>query len=417
MSAKSRYELTGAEKKSIGFDYQYYYFLLQLLRFRAGQTIGLEVKDDVHISLADGTLVLLQLKHSIRKKASGEIENMTERDGTLWKTISNWIKVIQDPVEGRKLAKEQKSFINSTRFVLVSNKSHGTRNRFFSQISDLLDDILKVDEFKEYLQKLLDETTDSESNKDLKQYISELLNLNNSLLVLFVTKLEFRLEEDDLIGLVKKEIESFMIPSEKVEDVYNALNSTVRDNIYFMVKSGDKIEISHEDFISNYRNCFGRMKELKRRNVDLTFTDDYLSQPFIVQLLDIRDITKTESDQIIHYTKLRLLLYNNMKAWLNKGELTGPQRDQFDQICLTHWNNSFRSAHARNRRELISGRTSADIENDIVEAANICLNELRRTLLKIEDEELDIEISNGQFYQLANDLRIGWHLKWENKYL
>jgi hypothetical protein len=208
-----------------------------------------------------------------------------------------------------------------------------------------------------------------------------------------------------------------MISPERVDDVYTSLNSTLRDNVYLTIKNKTKIVITHDDFMAKYRNCFGRMKKLPRRELDAIFPDDLNAQPFIQQLMDIGEVHSSEIAQILGYTKLRLLMYNNMAQWLHNGELTGPQKDAFERICLTYWSNSFRSAHQKNRIALQSGETtSTDIEGDIIEAANKCLGDLKKLVLKIEDEELDIEISNGQFYQLANELKIGWHFEWENKY-
>ena len=48
MKEKTQIEKTAAETKSIGFDYQYYFFLWKLLSLETGESVGLEVKDDVH---------------------------------------------------------------------------------------------------------------------------------------------------------------------------------------------------------------------------------------------------------------------------------------------------------------------------------------------------------------------------------
>ena len=52
---------TSAEDRSIGFDYQYYYFLSKLLNSKKGQVLGLKVMDDVHSELDDNTKFLVQL--------------------------------------------------------------------------------------------------------------------------------------------------------------------------------------------------------------------------------------------------------------------------------------------------------------------------------------------------------------------
>lgn len=416
MGKKSQSEITAAENKSIGFDYQYYYFLLQLLRLKTGQKIGLEVKDDIHIELPNSELILLQLKHTIQTKKSGESQNLTERDIDLWKTLHNWINIIQDETEGRKAAKEQLNYIANTSFVLVSNKSSNTRNALFTKITELNSGSITISDFKKYLSDLFDNTEDTEANKDLRAYIAQLMNLSDKVAKSLVGKIEFRLDEDDLIAKIKKEIGSFFIPPERIDDVYASLNSALRDNIFLIVKSKKKIVITHADFLNGYRNCFGRMKKLPIRQIDPILPDDYNAQPFVKQLLDIGDVHHSEKDQIVGYTKLRLLMFNNMKEWIHNGELTGPQKKAFEKICLRHWDNSFRAAHQKNRAKIQNGTDPTTIEEDIVDAANSCLIELRKVILKIEDEELDLEISNGQFYQLADELRIGWHLDWENKY-
>lgn len=47
-------ESVSAADTSIGFEYQYYYYLDRLVNLRAGESAGLEVKDDVHSELATG---------------------------------------------------------------------------------------------------------------------------------------------------------------------------------------------------------------------------------------------------------------------------------------------------------------------------------------------------------------------------
>ena len=63
---KTHVDKTSAETKSIGFEYQYYFFLWKVLSLEHGETVGLEVKDDVHTELNDSTQILYQLKHTIK---------------------------------------------------------------------------------------------------------------------------------------------------------------------------------------------------------------------------------------------------------------------------------------------------------------------------------------------------------------
>ncbi|MGT2431936.1 hypothetical protein ACU4GI_25965 [Cupriavidus basilensis] len=64
---KSFSDKTSADDKSIGFDYQYYYFLDKVLNLKTGQSAGLEVKDDVHTELDVDVNILFQIKHTVQK--------------------------------------------------------------------------------------------------------------------------------------------------------------------------------------------------------------------------------------------------------------------------------------------------------------------------------------------------------------
>ena len=54
---------TNADDKLIGFEYQFFYFLLSLLKMQVGDVVGFEVKEDVHIE-NDGKITFCQLKHT-----------------------------------------------------------------------------------------------------------------------------------------------------------------------------------------------------------------------------------------------------------------------------------------------------------------------------------------------------------------
>ena len=94
-------ENVSADKTSIGFEYQFYYFIYKILGLKQGDKLGYEVKDDVHLELSNGEYILMQLKHSMKEKSDGSISNLTTKDIDLWKTIYNWINMINEIDEGK----------------------------------------------------------------------------------------------------------------------------------------------------------------------------------------------------------------------------------------------------------------------------------------------------------------------------
>ena len=106
LKEKSFSDKTSADDKSIGFDYQYYYFLDRILNLKTGQSVGLEVKDDVHSELNADFNILFQVKHTVQKSAKGVPVALTELDSDLWKTLYNWSQVICDETQGRNEPKQ-----------------------------------------------------------------------------------------------------------------------------------------------------------------------------------------------------------------------------------------------------------------------------------------------------------------------
>ena len=145
---KTQSEIASAEKKSIGFDYQYYFFLWKLLSLETGESVGLEVKDDVHTELNNDEQIFYQIKHTIKKKADGSAANLTESDNDLWKTLSNWVKIITDKADDRADKNKQLAFIKKTCFVLASNKSSSDSNKIVKSIIDLHDNTITINNVK-----------------------------------------------------------------------------------------------------------------------------------------------------------------------------------------------------------------------------------------------------------------------------
>jgi len=77
---------------------------------RTGQSIGREVKYDVHIE-TDKQNCFYQIKHSVQKKNNGGTINLTTSDKNLWKTISIWVKLIVDEKDGPKGIDNQLVFL------------------------------------------------------------------------------------------------------------------------------------------------------------------------------------------------------------------------------------------------------------------------------------------------------------------
>lgn len=395
-------EKTSADAITIAFDYQYYYFLYKLFSLEVGQSVGLEVKDDVHTELDNDFQLLIQLKHSVQTKKDGEAINFTTLDTDLWHTLYNWCKVIIDKNDGRNNKEMQIMFLKKTFFILVTNKSQTNENKFINILNKFKLCSINIKSLRDEIEKI--DTT----NNDIKKYKSELLNLSDEVLSLFLKNIEFDLEEKDLITKCKNTLKSNMIPEKNIDDLFKKLDSSIREENYKLIKDNKKIIINFDTYYKKYRIYYdeARNTDLKIKKFELILPDNLIEQNFIRQLIDINDISESDIDSIIKYTKFKLQIQNNISSWLEKSEITNDEVKDFEEDTLTIWENEFK----RNTK----GNLTMD---EIIERAQLIIDELRKEKLKIANLDLDIRHSNGQFYSLCDNYKLGLRKDWKEIYV
>lgn len=390
----------------IGFDYQFYYFMYLVLDLNPGEKIGFEVLDDIHIELPDGSIELLQTKHTIQKTSKGEIVNLTERDSDLWKTISNWLLFINN-------SKDKDEYLNKTVFKLVTNKSINN-NTFFENIIKYQRNEIKIKAFSDYI-KNLHSNTDS---VDIKNQIGSLKKLDNKIKSKFINQIQIISEPENIITLVKKRIHKLIVKEERVNDVYNSLLSNMQHDKFLTIIDRKKFEISFEDYSIRYGNCFDYAYEktvLPKRKLNLIYPEDLKSQTFIKQLVDIGETFESDSDDIFKYTTAMLKTFNSLNDWKENGDILSTQIIAFDEEAIFVWDRIFKERYRDYKSKIESGEISHD-ESLIKQIAIECISEVRKEKLKLKNDELNEELSNGQFYILSNEPKIGWHIDWKKKY-
>ncbi|MBB3914427.1 hypothetical protein [Rhizobium fabae] len=403
MSGRSRVDTTSAEDKSIGFDYQYYYFLNELLNLKSGQVVGLEVLDDVHVERPDGTNLLVQLKHTVQTSAQGVPINLTTLDSDLWKSISNWCKLIIDPADGRALVNSQLAYLKKTSFLLASNKSENDKNAL----------LISVEAFKSaaksHAELVADITSLKAKSKDLviQGYIDDVLSLDDAVSERFFQHLSFALGKDEIINLCKASIAEKQIHQSRIDDVFSAVDSEVRQNSFATVKAGSKITISFDEFNQKYRRHFDKARSgsLLFREFPPVLPDNLSDQTFIRQLVDINDIAANSIEFHTKFTTRRLHFRDNLERLIQDGEITQSDIDALEEEAAIMWEGKFLQTY--------SGQPAA-VDEDA--AARAILGDLRSRKLTLASQELPLSMSNGGFYDLSDRPVIGWLSNWEDRY-
>lgn len=392
---KAQVDKTAADDKAIGFDYQYYYFLHRVIKLGNRQSVGLEVLDDVHTQLDNDHQILIQLKHTTQQKSDGSPINLTTFDPALWKTLSNWSKVVGDKDSGRNTMKSQIDFLDKTEFMLVTNKSQTNTCRFF----DVLD--FNKDS-REQLNLLKSQTEDP----IIQDYIQDVLDLEHSVLEVFLEKIHLENNVDDVIALCKESLVEHHVPENRVDQLFRDLDSQIRQDNFISIKNGRKIVISFSDFSKKYRRFFdlARNTDLKIVKYHKALPDNLNEQLFVRQLTDIGDLLKNDVENMSDFTRYMLTVKSNLLRWQLDGELTSEEVIKFNDEAKIRWKNQFHAIYRGGNKK-----------DGIVLALKV-LDKIRTEKLLLGSQDMGTEFSNGEYYCLSDIPEIGWLSDWEEKY-
>lgn len=398
---KSFTEKTSASDKSIGFDYQYYYFLLRILSLGMGQSVGLEIKDDVHTELDADFNILYQVKHTVQKNAVGAPVTLTELDADLWKTLYNWSQVISDKVDGRGEVAAQLKFVDKTEFHLVSNKLHSKSNNFLQLVIEFHGGDGNFEPLRAHIDNLANKTQDA----DIKKYILSVAQLDQTVKKKLFENVRFELELDDIIGRVKRSIREKIVDVEKIDAVFERLDSRIRSDNFLAIKNGEAIKIDFEEFAKRYAKIFddARTKKLVLYRFESDLPQDIFTQKFIKRLLEIDAITATDEERAVEYTKYKLRISKHLDQWVQEGNLVSDEVEDFHEDVFLRWDNEFHNSFRK--------CTNAD---EIIDSAMELLTALRRERFRLSETDLDTKLSNGELYYLSDIGRIGWHRDWRD---
>lgn len=404
MSERSRADTTSAEDKSIGFDYQYYYFLNELLNLKSGQIVGLEVLDDVHVERPDGSVLLIQLKHTVQKNAHQAPINLTTMDSDMWKSLSNWCKLIVDPVEGREDVRSQVRYVENTVFLLATNKSDNDTNALLKASK-----AFRAGE-KSHAALLTDISLLMSESKDAKirAYMGDVLKLDALVSEAFFNRLEFALGKDEIIDECKQSIAAKQIDASRIDEVFSSVDSHVRQDSFAAVKAGKKISINFDQFTGRYRRHFDKARSglLPFKEIPAELPENLSEQTFIRQLIDIDDLEDGDVEAMAQFTTRRLHFRDNMERLIQDGLITQSEIDELLEDATLMWEGKFREAYPPTR-------TKSD---ETVSARGI-LSDLRQKKLTLASQNLPMAMSNGGFYDLSDRPVIGWLSNWKDRYI
>jgi len=384
---------TRADDKLLGFEYQFYYFLLEVLKLNNDEKVGFEVKDDVHIE-DNNTLSLIQLKHTRQTNIKGKPINLTTSDIDLWKTLSNWVDVINDE-------ENKNDFITNTKFIFITNKTESKKHLFLNGLKELKNN----KDIKSFRNKIFDYVSTLDSNNTNKDYINNLLNLENELLKLFIFKIKFVFSLNDIIDAVKNEIQfGRSIKIGRVEKVFHELTGLYKEKFFDIVKNKKDFEITRDVFYTETLVIFQNAKSERLpfvRTIERKNNESILDNTFAKQLLNIG----FDKDNVFDADYYKLAIETNLNIFLQNGEISENDKNLLDSNSVTSWDEEFQDIYLEDSNQ-----------NDL---------NAKKLYLKVLKKDLDLagqkiewkEATKGQFIKMSDIPEIGWKYTWKEEYL
>ncbi|MDO4173939.1 MAG: hypothetical protein Q4D42_04165 [Eubacteriales bacterium] len=402
---KKRIDITSADSKYIGFEYQYLYFMNKLINIKSGEEVGYESLDDVHLVTCSGKTVYFQLKHTIETAASGEQVNLTLFSEELWKTLSNWSELVSDDAEERNTVSKQMEFLESSEFIFVSNRKID-KNPLIERISKYKDKEIDFLTLLSYIKSLKQQT----KSKTIQQYIDNFISLDKKVLKKYFQLLKFEDSNTDLFSEIRKSIMQKMIREVHVDDVLFNLYAQLKIEFFEKIGKHKHQVITYEEWRKKYLCVFEEFRTtcLPFREYTTPLPDHLEEQGFVKELYEIGALIKGEDDlaYIAEYTSKRLSAKKQLEDWHQDGHISLECLNRFHSDSISKWQNTHRAEHRMTR---------IDKKRDFVNALN-CFDKTMEKELKIMSTDLGTKISNGEFLDLANEERIGWKYSWKEKY-
>lgn len=387
-------------------SYHSYYLLLLLLRLRIGEKIGFEVKEDLHITKADGTTEYIQIKHSTQRDAQRNPVNLTSLDMDLWGTLSNWLTLIQS---------DNFKNLDKCKFTLITNKE-GRENKFQNVLIDFKSEKDKDTEI--FLNQISSIPT---NNQQILECIKQFNQLSQNDLRLFLNNLSIETGNNDVIKKIREEIFYKCMDEKYIQTIFDSFCSRLQEKKYNEICNKGSYEISYDNYLKDFGDCIRAIYKhspLPVREWNNELPNDLESQIFIQQLLDIEDIDQDSKEEIREFTFKKLSTVNTLSDWIENKEIYQFDLENFEKNTIELWKNYFGSKYRAIRRKINNGDLISDLEDEIKPLAVEMLDDLRKISLSVPGNLylVDIFISNGYLYLLSDKLKIGWHYDWKNRY-
>ncbi len=380
-----------AASSSLGYFYQCRYALLEALRrLPDGDSIciGIETLDDVAFETADSAVEVLQTKHHINAHA-----NLTDASPDLWKTLRIWIEGQSDSI----IPQDAKFFLITTAVC-----KNGTAAAYL--LPKGRDDV-------KALERLTATATNSTSETNLPAY-QVFLSMNaerredlvKSIAVLdgspSISQLESQLQQAVFYAVERQYLNAYIQRLEGwwFRRVVNHLNDKKADPIL-----GEELEAE----ASRIREQFKEENlpiddDIMQATVDAS---GYMERAFVEQL----KLIGINFNRIYHAIRNYYRAFEQRSRWVREDLLYVGELDRYEDRLIEEWDLMF--------QQMRDGLGDEAAEEAKARAARTLYGWVETgTHRAIRPAVTEPAIARGTYQMLSDDLRVGWHLEFRERF-
>lgn len=388
---KTNIEKTHVPDKVYAFMIQSHHMLYELLNCKDGDSVSVEVFDDVGVEHEDGSKDAIQLKSALSNR-----NPVSNKAADLWKTMYNWLISVEagvfDPGKVKFIL-----FLNVNKQGTIVNGFHlaerydeavlawkNARREFYDEKG-----ILKVigEEYKKYIEYFF-----AQDRMEMACKIIQNFELKKCI--------------DNYTITVRKEFDKSGIPADIIEPIYMGIIGWIDLNVTKMVENNEAIIISFENYQVQLRALYrdyNQKHSLMPHSVKpnkLEIQNELQQQRTYITQLEIIDCDYTEKIEAIN-DFIRASI--DRTIWADNGDISFLSMQSYEEKLKRSWNLERKIIMIENKNELPE------------EQGKLIYYKCQRNQIEMSSVSVPDFFQNGCYHLLADGLEVGWHPQYLEK--
>ena len=388
---KTNIEKTHVPDKVYAFMIQSHHMLYELLNCKDGDSVSVEVFDDVGVEHEDGSKDAIQLKSALSNR-----NPVSNKAADLWKTMYNWLISVEagvfDPGKVKFIL-----FLNVNKQGTIVNGFH---------LAERYDEAVLA--WKNARREFYDEKGIlKEIGEEYKKYIEYFFVQDRmEMACKIIQNFELKKCIDNYTITVRKEFDKSGIPADIIEPIYMGIIGWIDLNVTTMVENNEAIIISFENYQVQLRALYRDYNQKhslmphSAKPSKLEIQNELQQQRTYITQLEIIDCDYTEKIEAIN-DFIRASI--DRTIWADNGDISFLSMQSYEETLKRSWNLERKMIMIEKKNELPE------------EQGKLIYYKCQRNQIEMPSVSVPEFFQNGCYHLLADGLEVGWHPQYLEK--